>query len=222
MLAVGGAITVVLVAATVTQAQFRAVGEPSPAPVPPRPIVSDDRTPTPMASMSSPPPPPTRAPSSPPARPGPTAPSSPPARATPKTTALFEVFSGADADGPSGGRRTAVLGGRTSTSSTTFWVGCEETPAVTRFNLRRAYTTLSTALILGSAAPAGLKVQVVLRGDGAVLERRVVARGAPASVRARVTGVRTLAVEATAIEGRCGTASVGYGIAYDAVLRFAG
>ncbi|MFI0446405.1 hypothetical protein [Actinomadura sp. 6N118] len=100
-----------------------------------------------------------------------------------------------------------------------FWVGCQKAPAVTTFRLGRAFTRLSTALMLDSATPAALKVRVVLRGDGVVLERRVVTSRTATAMLVRVTGVRTLALEATAIAGRCGTAPVGYGIAYEPTLQ---
>ncbi|KAB2339996.1 hypothetical protein [Actinomadura rudentiformis] len=73
--------------------------------------------------------------------------------------------------------------------------------------------------MLDPAAPAALKVRVVLRGDGAVIAQRVVTPKSATAVLAPVTGVRTLALEATAIAGRCGTAPVGYGIAYGAALK---
>jgi hypothetical protein len=100
-----------------------------------------------------------------------------------------------------------------------FWVGCRQAPAVITFDLRRAFTRLSTIVTFGPATPAALKIRIVLRGDGAVLIRRVVTPQTTTAVNLPVTGVRTLALEANAIKGRCGTASVGYGIAYDAALQ---
>ncbi len=216
MLAVGFAITVVLAAAAAAQTRFRSEGRPSSTRVSPETRTGADRSLSPPTSVpSSPPTTPTPKASTPSPRDSP----SPSARATPRRTPLYELLTGVDADGPSGERRAATLQGRTSTHSMSFWVGCREAPAVITFDLRRAYTRLSTVLMFTSQTPAALQIRIILRGDGAVLQRRVVTPQTITPVDLRVTGVRTLALEANAISGRCGTASVGYGIAYDAAVQ---
>jgi pimeloyl-ACP methyl ester carboxylesterase len=133
-------------------------------------------------------------------------------------TWLYTTVDNTSAVGPTGTQRSATLDGRTSETSTSFWVGCDGEPAVATFTLAGGYRLMSTVFLLDTFTPDELVVRVVVKVDGVVADQFDLKRGPTRPVGINTTGAAILTFETEAIAGTCTAESIGYGIAYDAAL----
>jgi hypothetical protein len=132
---------------------------------------------------------------------------------------LYQAPSTVVAVGPSGQQRSAVLGTVASDNSTSFWVGCEGSPAVTEFTLDGQYSELTSTLALDSVTPADLAVHVSLTIDAKPTGQWDLRPGLTVPIDVPTAGGQRLTLRAQATAGVCGVSSIGYGIAFDAALR---
>jgi hypothetical protein len=132
---------------------------------------------------------------------------------------LYQAFSGSSGPtGPTGTRRSATVNGHTSDTSTSFWVGCGSTPVVTTFTLNGHQQYLSGLFLLDSPTPVGLVVRVVLKLDGKQVDTWDYRLGETRPIGLETSGAKSLALEAWAVAGGCGSSSIGYGIALNAAV----
>ncbi|MBO3736734.1 hypothetical protein [Actinoplanes flavus] len=88
----------------------------------------------------------------------------------------------------------------------------------TTFDLRSEYARMSAALALDPGTPKGLTVRTVIAVDGMQIGRWDLRPDETVPVKAATAGAQALSIQAQAVKGKCGTSSIGYGIAFDAAV----
>ena len=139
-------------------------------------------------------------------------------------TALHQVPS--DGVGDSGEPVSAPVGGAVPAQATVQWVGCDQAPAVTVYDLGGRSSELSGIFSLQDGAPDGLSATFAVTtvpGDGSpgdVLVSEVVLGDGREPFRVAVTGLDQVAVTAIAGEDvRCTVEPTGYGALLQAMVR---
>ena len=129
---------------------------------------------------------------------------------------LYESTIGVDAAGPSGQQRSYSDAGISTPNATSFWVGCEGTPAVTTFQPRGDARTLAGTLVLDpKSTPRGLVVEVKIVGNGMAPFVVKLTQGTHVPLRISLGAATTVSLSAQAIAGSCSDSSLGYGAVAD-------
>lgn len=129
---------------------------------------------------------------------------------------LYESAIGVDAAGPSGQQRSYSDAGISTPNATSFWVGCEGTPAVTTFQPRGEAGTLAGTLVLDpKSTPSGLVVEVKIVGNGMAPFVVKLTQGTHVPLRISLGVATTVSLSAQVIAGSCSVSSLGYGAVAD-------
>jgi hypothetical protein len=132
---------------------------------------------------------------------------------------FYQLVDDVEADGLSGVRRTATHVGRTSSHSTSFWVGCDGPPPTTTFRLNGFYDRLSPILALDRQTPKNLRVLVCSAGTQGCPCPASLTRGRTSLIDVSIQGARTLTLAAKSSQRPMRQSVLGYGVAFEAKLR---